>query len=157
MAQTAYELERFANRPLDTKPRMRAVRGNKQKLKVNTRQVRMIASAVVLVVMAMGLVQSQATVAQLTTEIQAVNKRLVNAQSQNNYLVGVMDSKTSLKNVEQIAITQLGLMKMDKSQITYVTLEQQAAVERPQSDMDRWIDALVETWHGLFDQLGSQS
>lgn len=153
MAQNAYDLERFANRPLEDKPRMRAVQGKKQRLKLDAQKLRTIAVGVVMAGLAMGQIQSEATIAQLTNAIQKTNKQLVNAQSDYNYLASVMDSKTSLKNVEQIAISQLGLMKLDKSQITYVTLEEQAAIQRPESGLDQWISQLQDTWNGLFDYL----
>ena len=66
-----------------------------------------------------GLLYSQATLTELTGDIQATQRELVEAQSEYNYLSGVLDSKTGLKNVEEIATTQLGLMKLDRSQITY--------------------------------------
>ncbi len=153
MAQAAYDLERFAGRPLETKPRMRAVEGKKQKLKISAEKIKVIAVCVVMVGLTAGLLESQATLTELTTQIQSTQRQLVNAQSDYNYLSGVLDSKTSLKNVEQIATTQLGLMKLDKSQITYVTLESESTILRPETGFERFSDFLSNGLLSLMDYL----
>ncbi|OUN87855.1 MULTISPECIES: hypothetical protein [Eubacteriales] len=152
MAQAAYELERFADRPLDVKPRMRAVQGKKQAMKISAQAYKTVAVSCVMVMLTVGLLQSQATLTQLTTQIQKTNQQLVNAQSDYNYLSGVLDSKTNLKNVEQIA-AQLGLMKLDKSQITYVTLENESTIQRPESGWQRILDMLNNGFLRLMDHL----
>lgn len=154
MAQTAYELERFANRPLETeKPRMRAVRGKKQALKINHERIKTIAVCVLMVGLTMGVLESQATITELTSQIQSTNKQLINAKSDYNYLSGVLDSKTSLKNVEQIATSQLGLMKLDKSQITYVTLESESTIQRQGSEVNRITSFLQSVIQKVMDYL----
>lgn len=154
MAQTAYELERFRNRPLkNDQPKMRAVRGKKQALKVSAEKVKVIAVCVIMAGLTMGVLESQATITELTSEIQSTNKALVNAQSDYNYLSGVMDSKTGLKNVEQIATSTLGLMKLDKSQITYVALESESLISRPESSTKKMTGFLQNFLQGLMDYL----
>ena len=111
-----------------------------------------VAVSCVMVMLTVGLLQSQATLTQLTTQIQKTNQQLVNAQSDYNYLSGVLDSKTNLKNVEQIA-AQLGLMKLDKSQITYVTLENESTIQRPESGWQRILDMLNNGFLRLMDHL----
>lgn len=152
MAQAAYDLERFADRPLDTKPRMRAVQGKKQAMKISAQTYKTVAVSCVMVMLTVGLLQSQATLTQLTSQIQKTNQQLINAQSDYNYLSGVLDSKTNLKNVEQIA-AQLGLMKLDKSQITYVTLENESTIQRPESGFKRIWDLLNNGFLRLMDHL----
>lgn len=153
MAQAAYELERFENRPLEAKPRMRAIHGKKQTMKINTQKIKAMAICVIMMGMTVGLLESQATITELTSEIQRTQRQLVNAQSEYNYLSGVLDSKTSLRNVEQIAVSDLGLMKLDKSQITYVTLENESTIRRPQSEIKQFTDFVSKGWLSLMDYL----
>lgn len=153
MAQAAYDLERFENRPLESKPRMRAVQGKKQTMKINTQKIKMIALCVMMVGLTAGLLESQATITELTSQVQRTQRQLVNAQSEYNYLSGVLDSKTGLRNVEQIAVSNLGLMKLDKSQITYVTLENESTIRRPQSGIKRFAEELSKGWLSLMDYL----
>ena len=152
MAQVAYDLERFAERPLETKPRMRAVQGKKQAMKISAQAYKTVAVSCVMVMLTVGLLQSQATLTQLTGQIQKTNQQLINAQSDYNYLSGVLDSKTNLKNVEQIA-ARLGLMKLDKSQITYVTLESESTIQRPESGLERIWNLLSSSFLRLMDHL----
>lgn len=153
VAQAAYDLERFENRPLESKPRMRAVQGKKQTMKINTQKIKMIALCVMMVGLTAGLLESQATITELTSQVQRTQRQLVNAQSEYNYLSGVLDSKTGLRNVEQIAVSNLGLMKLDKSQITYVTLENESTIRRPQSGIKRFTEELSKGWLSLMDYL----
>ena len=153
MAQAAYDLERFENRPLESKPRMRAVQGKKQTMKIDTQKIKMIALCVMMVGLTAGLLESQATITELTSQVQRTQRQLVNAQSEYNYLSGVLDSKTGLRNVEQIVVSNLGLMKLDKSQITYVTLENESTIRRPQSGIKRFTEELNKGWLSLMDYL----
>lgn len=154
MAQTAYEVYRSENRQQENEqPRMRAVRGKKQALKLSAEKIKTIAVCVIMAGLTMGVLQSQATITELTSEIQTTKKALVNAQSDYNYLSGVMDSKTGLKSVEQIAASQLGLMKLDKSQITYITLESESTIRRPESGVKRFADVLADWVQDVMDYL----
>ena len=58
-----------------------------------------------------------------------LDKELLELQSENTYLKAQQDKILSLAVVEQKAINELGMMKMDKSQIEYVDLSSPDKVE----------------------------
>lgn len=133
MAQPAYDLELFENRAQRPRAKVRAVRGRKKASRLNLQTVKTVAVAVVMAALVVGFLYSQATITELTVDIQNVQSDLVNEQSTYNYLSGVLDSKTSLRNVEQIAAGELGLVKVDCSQVTYFSLESESVINRPET------------------------
>lgn len=153
MAQAAYDLEMFEDRARPHTPRVRAVKGKKTPARIMMRRVRMISLCAVMVALICGLLISQAKLTELTGRLQTSQRQLVDAQSQYNYLSGVLDSKTGQKNVEEIATTQLGLMKLDRSQITYFTLDNDNAILRPKSTATRLTEFLTTGMLSLADYL----
>lgn len=133
MAQPAYDLELFENRAQRPRAKVRAVRGRKKASRLNLQTVKTVAVAVVMAALVVGFLYSQATITELTVDIQNVQSDLVNEQSTYNYLSGVLDSKTSLRSVEQIAAGELGLVKVDRSQVTYFSLESESVINRPET------------------------
>lgn len=140
MQQTAYDLSLFENRQRK-QPRVRVKQGGQLRTAQALRQVRIISVTLLMIALISCYLYSQAVLTELTTDLQRTQRQLVAAQSDYDYLSGLMDSKTSLKSVAEIATSQLGLMKLDKSQITYVTLEQESVITRPESGIRRWLES----------------
>ena len=153
MAQPAYDLEMFENRAARPRARVRAVRGKKKAPRLNLQTVKTVAVAVVMAALVVGFLYSQAAITELTVDIQDVQSQLVSEQSTYNYLSGVLDSKTSLRNVEQIAAGQLGLVKVDRSQVTYFSLEGESVINRPQTAAQRLTEFLSTSLLSLMDYL----
>lgn len=150
----AYDLSVFENRSAQSAPRIRVQKGdNNRKLKQKLKQLRVVGVCVVLVSLICGLLYSQATLTELTTETQRVQRQLSLAHSEHDYLQSVMDSKTGVKNVEEIARSQLGLVKIDKSQITYATLEEESVITRPRSSWQRKLEELRGSLLSVMDYL----
>lgn len=120
---------------------MRVKQGGQLRTAQALRQVRIVSVTLLMIALISCYLYSQAVLTELTTDLQRTQRQLVAAQSDYDYLSGLMDSKTSLKSVAEIATSQLGLMKLDKSQITYVTLEQESVITRPESGIRRWLES----------------
>ena len=65
----------------------------------------------------------------------------VNEQSQYTYYNSVLNSKTNITSVEEVA-GRLGLMKMDQSQLTYIRLDSDSVLVRRESAVHQWTDFL---------------
>ena len=140
MQQAAYDLSLFENRQRK-QPRVRVKQGGQLRTTQALRQVRIVSVTLLMIALISCYLYSQAVLTELTTDLQRTQRQLVAAQSDYDYLSGLMDSKTSLKSVAEIATSQLGLMKLDKSQITYVTLEQESVITLPESGIRRWLES----------------
>ena len=71
----------------------------------------------------------RAVLTELNQQIAAQTNALADAQSENTRLSAQLDAKVSLRNVEEYATQALGMVSIDKSQITYVDLSEGDKIE----------------------------
>ena len=121
-------------------PEMRVVRGGKHGLN-RARQLAAVALHVIAAALLLGLifsvVHSQARITELNGQINDTRTDLTAAQSEYDYLSTKMSDITSRASLQDVAEGQLGLVKADQSQITYIQLEEQSVIEKTGSDAGR--------------------
>ena len=121
-------------------PEMRVVRGGKHGLN-RARQFAAVAlhviAAALLLVLMFSVVHSQARITELNGQINDTRTDLTAAQSEYDYLSTKMSDITSRASLQDVAEGQLGLVKADQSQITYIQLEEQSVIEKTGSDAGR--------------------
>ena len=121
-------------------PEMRVVRGGKHGLN-RARQFAAVALYVIAAALLLGLifsvVHSQARITELNGQINDTRTDLTAAQSEYDYLSTKMRDITSRASLQDVAEGQLGLVKADQSQITYIQLEEQSGIEKTGSDAGR--------------------
>lgn len=121
-------------------PEMRVVRGGKHGLN-RARQFAAVALHVIAAALLLGLifsvVHSQARITELNGQINDTRTGLTGAQSEYDYLSTKMSDITSRASLQDVAEGQLGLVKADQSQITYIQLEEQSVIEKTGSDAGR--------------------
>ncbi len=121
-------------------PEMRVVRGGKHGLN-RARQFAAVALHVIAAALLLGLifsvVHSQARITELNGQINDTRTGLTAAQSEYDYLSTKMSDITSRASLQDVAEGQLGLVKADQSQITYIQLEEQSVIEKNGSDAGR--------------------
>ena len=121
-------------------PEMRVVRGGKHGLN-RARQFVAVALHVIAAALLLGLifsvVHSQARITELNGQINDTRTDLTAAQSEYDYLSTKMSDITSRASLQDVAEGQLGLVKADQSQITYIQLEEQSVIEKTGSDAGR--------------------
>ena len=112
---------------------MRVVRGGKHGLN-RARQFAAVALHVIAAALLLGLifsvVHSQARITGLNGQINDTRTDLTAAQSEYDYLSTKMSDITSRASLQDVAEGQLGLVKADQSQITYIQLEEQIVIEK---------------------------
>lgn len=121
-------------------PEVRMVRGGKHGLN-RARQFAAVALYVIAAALLLGLifsvVHSQARITELNGQINDTRTGLTAAQSEYDYLSTKMSDITSRASLQDVAEGQLGLVKADQSQITYIQLEEQSVIEKTGSDAGR--------------------
>lgn len=121
-------------------PEMRVVRGGKHGLN-RARQFAAVAlyviAAALLLELIFSVVHSQARITELNGQINDTRTGLTAAQSEYDYLSTKMSDITSRASLQDVAEGQLGLVKADQSQITYIQLEEQSVIEKTGSDAGR--------------------
>ena len=117
-------------------PEMRVVRGGKHGLN-RARQFAAVALHVIAAALLLGLifsvVHSQARITELNGQINDTRTDLTAAQSEYDYLSTKMSDITSRASLQDVAEGQLGLVKADQSQITYIQLGENRQRRRPRS------------------------
>ena len=74
-------------------------------------------------------------------QIAAQNQKLEVVQSENVLLKSELESKMTLKNVEDYAVYVLGLQKLDNSQIKYVQTQTDDIIEIPEENKNIFVRA----------------
>lgn len=120
---TVYDLNTFAPREARQRRELKVVKNPKAN-KTLSRQalslVKVIALSAFLLAFVCSLLYSQAKVTELGAAIESQTKVLEDLNSDYDYLTSQMEMKTNMKSVEEYATSQLGLVALDRSQITYV-------------------------------------
>ena len=137
-------------------PEVRVVRGGKHGLN-RARQFAAVALHVIAAALLLGLifsvVHSQARITELNGQINDTRTGLTAAQSEYDYLSTKMSDITSRASLQEVAEGQLGLVKLDPSQITYVQLEDQSIIEKSSSSAVRLLDKVRTAALNLLDGL----
>ena len=137
MGQPAYDhnaaRRRRAPQP-QRKANLRVAKGGKRRLnplQAAVHNAMNLVAAALLVGFAISLLWSEAQLVELNDQIQSAKARLVSEQSQYTYYNSTLNSKTNM-----------GLMKVDPSQITYIRLGESGALVRRESTVRQWTDFL---------------
>lgn len=138
------------------RPQVKVVRGGNRGLNRARRfaqaTLRTLALAIVLGLI-VSVLYSHAKLTELSGQINEVNIQLTAAQSEYDYLSTKMSDITSRASLQEVAEGQLGLVKLDPSQITYVQLEDQSIIEKSSSSAVRLLDKVRTAALNLLDGL----
>lgn len=151
MQQAAYDLKTFENRP--SRPPLQLSRKNKKTPQRSFYRLKLILAAVVVVSLAWGVLYSQAQITELTSQISTAEKELTDAKSEYDYLNLTLESLTDLKTVEEYAVTQLGLSRMNAAQVTYLAMEDEDRVEKPESGLESFFENFTSGFMNVMEYL----
>lgn len=118
-----YDLNTFAPREARQRRELKVVKNPKSKKSLSWQRLRWIkavALAAFFLALVCSLLYSQAKVTELGAAIDSQLSVLEDLNSDYDYLTSQMEMKTNMKSVEEYATSKLGLVALDRSQITYV-------------------------------------
>ena len=148
MGQPAYDMSSEVRRrkapQTQRKVALRVEKGGKRRLsplQAALRNAMHLVAAALLTGFAISLLMSEAQLVEVNDQIQKAKAELVSEQSQYTYYNSVLNSKTNITSVEEVA-GRLGLMKMDQSQLTYIRLDSDSVLVRRESAVHQWTDFL---------------
>ncbi len=149
MAQEAYDFALFETRErapekvrTEQAAELRSVAGGK---KTRTAFQKLSEHAVIVVlgisffVAAFFLIKSEAQLTEYTQQIQVQNAALAVAKSEYSYLEATLNASINLEQVEKVA-KELGLVKVDESQVTYIRIEDEAILEVSASKLEQFTE-----------------
>ncbi|WRS27631.1 FtsL-like putative cell division protein [Oscillospiraceae bacterium MB08-C2-2] len=120
----AYDFSAFQSRTL-TLPRKRleVVENKSDNRRASAFfSIKAVASFAIVVTLLSLIIYNQATLHEMTGEINQINQQLTELKSDNVKLTSDLESIVSLRNVETRAHEELGLQRMDKYQTEYINL-----------------------------------
>ena len=126
-----YNLEKFEETAPEKAPKIRVRRqraentGSAPKLIVTA-----LAAGVLLLALIYGKVENTAIHSEIAAQTQYVNM----LESENVRMQSELEEKTALKSVESYAENVLGMQKLDKSQIEYVSISNGNIVDIPENN-----------------------
>ncbi len=149
----AYDLSLFA--PHEKKTELRVAEPPKKENGLRNRLawLKWTVLAVVLVALVCNLLYAQVESTELSAQMHRKEDELTELQSEYTYLSNEMEMKTNLAAVQQYATATLKMVKMDPSQVTYVTSNEENRVERPDTGLARLAVEVSQTLASFMEYL----
>lgn len=151
MQQIAYDLSMFENRGQKPVRELRVAKAEKPRRDFSG--LKAIALSALVLALAWGVLYSRAQVTELSAAIDAAQVELTDARSEYEYLSLTLESKTNLSTVEQIAKSQLGMTKLDKSQVTYISLTGEDSVVKPEGEVENLLSDIESGFLNLMEYI----
>ncbi len=125
-AEVAYDLNNFAaktGKEHDQELKARSLRLIKNRRQVKTvAPVKLILGVLLVITVASVMIYSQVVLTELTAEVNSYQSKMTDLDAEYMRLNGELEASTSIKKLEEAAESQLGLSKIDSSQVEYVNL-----------------------------------
>lgn len=147
-----YDLEVFAPREQRRREPLKVVKNKKKKktklfglFAVDMKTVKAVAVATFVLSLVVSVLVSQATATMLMGDIQVQKDALTELQSEYDYLNNELAMKANITEIEEYAQNQLGLVKMERGQVSYVAQSDKDTVTRSKTGFSRVTQWLAET------------
>lgn len=147
----AYDLSLFepAKKPKREQTQMRVIKTKTKKRAQISPMVKLTAISLIIATV-LSIILTQVALTEVTMQISEANEQYNDAVSEKVRLDSEMSALISVKNVEKVATQELGLSKIDESQIEYISLN----VEN-QGQVNKQNRNLLEKIKMSFDNLQS--
>ncbi len=101
----------------------------------------------------MALLYSNAELTEQQGELEKLGDELTQLTSEYDYLSFEVESKASLKNVEEFATRELGLVKGDSSKIEYIHLNSENKMVINEEPLTEWQKMLTQNFLSIVEYL----
>ncbi len=101
----------------------------------------------------MGVLYSNAELTEQYGEIEKLSDELTLLESEHSYLSFDMERRTSLQEVEEYAIRELGLVKNDTSKIEYIHLKSENELQVKEEPAQEWEKMISQNFLSIMEYL----
>ena len=119
----AYDLSRY-EKQLAAQPRLQVVENTEAKPAKGGHWVRLFFLMAAAVMVVAAIINSQVRLTEMSHLVAEEKAKLVELQSENVRLQSELEGKMSIKTLESQAVNELGMSKVDNSQITYLNMSE---------------------------------
>lgn len=152
MRAVAYDLSRFSQETeSQEKPKVRVVDNPRQKKGVRIYRLRVTFFCTFLLVLMALTVYNSMLLTETKANVNTGMDELTRLESEYTYLNWQLESRISLKNAEEYAETELGLVKMSAQQIEYINLSSDNQIVGGEADADGLFENIWKSIKGLFE------
>ena len=102
----------------------------------------------------MGMIYGKVELSRITNEQSELKSELAQLQENNLSLESELESKTSIVKVEEYAENVRGLIKLDKSQIEYIEIENKNKIEVDEEKDESFIESVKKWFDGVLEYIG---
>lgn len=103
---------------------------------------------------AFAFIYGKVELSRITNEQSELMAQLAQLEENNLSLESELEAKTSLVKVEDYAENELGLIKLDKSQIEYVEIENDAVIEVIEKEDESLLSSIKSWFDGVLEYIG---
>ena len=115
--------------------------------------IKAILLIVLLVTITSSMILSMVQLTELNDQINQASAELSTQQSESVRLNLELNTAMSMNNVEDYAEKTLGLVKMEPSQVEYITLTKGNAIEIPQEQNAGFFETIQQAFHNFLEYL----
>lgn len=156
MANTAYDFDYFAPQKPKAKAEIKVVKGTKPKAKSGKKNTPMksVLCCVAVVTVFFAVMYNRAVYTELCNESTEFTKTLSELKSEETRLSLGIEGMVSMRRVEEYAQNQLGLIKAEGYQTTYVSFTSEDKVEIAKSEpnlIEKVVRAVVGCFTGDYE------
>lgn len=121
----AYNFEMFEPQKQRTEPQIKVIHNQKhRKIQNRNFMLRVLTYAAIFLVGMISILFNQIAITEVTNQVSEKTKELETLQNEYRMLQNEMESSVALANIETIVTRDMGMVKLDESQITYVNLSE---------------------------------
>ena len=119
---SAYKLETYEDVVTKRREQLKLVRNRKRRLIWSIVNIRSISTFLLVITVMSLIVHNQVLLNEVTGDINEINSIIKEMENENIRLASTLESTVSLHDVAERAQQELGMQKLDKYQIEYVSL-----------------------------------
>ncbi|NLL92345.1 MAG: hypothetical protein GX222_08060 [Ruminococcaceae bacterium] len=149
MSTTAYDLSRFSSENVVERRRIEVIDNPKRAAKSTRYRGTLIMLSVFLVVLMVLTVYNNMVLTDTKNLANAAVSNLNSLESEYTYLSYKLDSMVSLKNAEDYVVKELGLVKVNPSQVEYISLQNSDVIEKNEISEQKITDIFTRLWSAV--------
>ncbi|MEG2769656.1 MAG: hypothetical protein RR902_02465 [Oscillospiraceae bacterium] len=151
--QVAYNLNEFAQKP---QQKLRVVENKDiKKLKVLKvlRNVKIVFLTSMILALAYFVLTSQSTITALSGEIAEKQDLLTEEKANYDFMTDKLGGNVDLEKVGKYAEQNLGMIKMDKTQVEYITMENENEIEVKKESVAGAVESISTGFMNIMEYL----
>lgn len=145
----AYDLARFDTAQFNTLRVVENKNAAQEKRRASLRWLERVVACALLLALTVSVLYSQAHMTELSDEITGLEQQLVEERSVYDQLTYRLESDATLGNIEEYVSRELGMVKTDKSQVSYVTLTSENVLETAETGLAKYWSEMTQRLDSL--------